>query len=272
MALAPALGGCREPMTVVSPPGYDLSAPKKFVVGEVLHEISGIVFINGNADSMYAIEDEAGKLFYFHLGDGKYPYWRFGKHGDYEDVAVLNNNTFVVLRSDGSLFELPTASLKQPDETGVHDYEHILPTGEYEGLYGDGDRLIALCKNCPDDDQRVEVSAYVIQYNGKHELAITDHFLVDVPASMRKMEQRKGKFHPSALARHPLTHEWYILSSVNKVLIVLNEKWKVKEVYQLDPLLFKQPEGLAFDRKGNMYVSNEGHGGNANVLRFDYRP
>ena len=32
------------------------------------------------------------------------------------------------------------------------------PTGEYEGLFGDADnegpRLIALCKNCPDDDQK----------------------------------------------------------------------------------------------------------------------
>lgn len=259
-------------MTVVSPPGYDLAAPKKYVVGEVLHEISGIAFIGGNADSMYAIEDEAGKLFYFHLGDGKYPYWKFGKHGDYEDVAILNNNTFVVLRSDGSLFEFPGSALKQPEGTGVHDYEHILPTGEYEGLYADEGRLIALCKNCPDDDQRDEVSAYVIQYNGKHELAIADHFLVDVPGSMRKLEQRKGKFHPSALARHPLTHDWYILSSVNKVLMVLNDKWKEKAVYQLDPILFKQPEGLAFDRQGNMYISNEGHGGNANVLKFDYRP
>jgi uncharacterized protein YjiK len=39
----------------------------------------------------------------------------------------------------------------------------------------------------------------------------------------------------------------------------------------LNPSLFKQPEGLAFDRRGNMYISNEGAGGDANVLLFNYK-
>jgi uncharacterized protein YjiK len=70
-----------------------------------------------------------------------------------------------------------------------------------------------------------------------------------------------------------LTREWYIISSVNKVLLVLNDQWKVKASYALDPVLFKQPEGLAFDRRGNMYISNEGgKGGDANVLLFAYKP
>ena len=42
-------------------------------------------------------------------------------------------------------------------------------------------------------------------------------------------------------------------------------------MYALDPELFKQPEGLAFDRRGNMYISNEGGKGDANVLLFPYK-
>ena len=57
-----SFSGCRAPEPVSSPLGYDLSSPQKFVLGEVLHEISGIVFLKGNPDTMYAIEDEAGKL------------------------------------------------------------------------------------------------------------------------------------------------------------------------------------------------------------------
>lgn len=251
--------GCREPRPVVSPPGYDLANPKKVTVGEVLHEISGIVFLNGNPDTVYAIEDEAGKLFHFHLGDGKYPYWKFGKHGDYEDVAILNSRDFIVLRSDGSLF------VAAPGAEEARAYEHILPKGEYEGLYADGDSLIALCKSCPEDDQQDEVSAYVVRGDGRNELAVAKHFVVGVGE-----HKKKDKFRPSALARHPLTHEWYVLSSVNKELLVLDGQWKLKASYALDPILFKQPEGLAFDKEGNMYVSNEGHGGNANVLVFSY--
>jgi DNA-binding beta-propeller fold protein YncE len=138
-------------------------------------------------------------------------------------------------------------------------------------LFGDDDgTLIALCKNCPDDDQRREVSGYVLERDKKNKLTITRHFKVDVSMLKLTSINRKVKFHPSCLARHPLTREWYIISSVNKILLVLDDQWKVKASYPLNPSLFKQPEGLAFDRKGNMYISNEGGQGNANVLLFRY--
>ena len=255
------------------PPGYDLGAPKKYIVSESLHEISGICFLKNNPDTMYAIEDETGRLFHFHLGDGRFPAYKFGGHGDYEDVTILNDAEFVVLRSDGSLFVFPLGFIRGGDNKAVQSYIHILPKGEYEGLFGDeGGRLIALCKNCPDDNQRDEVSAYLLQYDDKHVLAIKDHFFVQVPASKLHSIHNKVKFHPSCVARHPLTKDWYIVSSVNKVLIVFDGQWKVKGMYDLDPVLFKQPEGLAFDNKGNMYISNEGVQGNANVLVFSYKP
>ena len=267
-------GGCREsPSSAApSPRGYDLAAPKKFVMSESLREISGIVLLAGNPDTMYAIEDETGKLYYFHLGDGKFPFRRFGDHGDYEDVTILNNKEFVVLRSDGSLFVFPIGLVGDQRSAQVRSYEHILPAGEYEGLFGDDSgRLIAMCKNCPIDDQQKEVSVYVLQYGPDHALAISGHVRVEVPADRLTSIHRKIKFHPSCVARHPLTREWYIISSVNKVLIVLDERWKVKGMYALDPELFKQPEGLAFDRRGNMYISNEGGKGDANVLLFPYK-
>lgn len=265
--------GCYDPVPVVSPPGYHLDAPKKFVLSESMREISGIVFLRGNPDTMYAIEDEDGKLFYFHPGDGKFPHQKFGKKGDYEDVAILNDEEFAVLRSDGSLFMFPLGLVKDGNMDNVEKYESILPAGEYEGLFGDGNgRLIALCKNCPDDDQRDEVSVYVLERQGKKgKPVITDHFKIDVSGLELTSIRKKVRFHPSCLARHPLTGEWYIISSVNKILVVLDDHWKVKKGYSLDPSLFKQPEGLAFDKKGNMYISNEGGQGNANVLLFPYR-
>jgi hypothetical protein len=269
-----ATGGCREtPSSATpSPQGYDLASPKKFVMSESLREISGIVLLAGNPDTMYAIEDETGKLYYFHLGDGKFPFRRFGDHGDYEDVTILNNKEFVVLRSDGSLFVFPIGLVGDQRSAEVRSYEHILPAGEYEGLFGDDSgRLMAMCKNCPIDDQKKEVSVYVLRYGPDHALAISSHFRVEVPADKLTSIHRNIKFHPSCVARHPLTREWYIISSVNKVLIVLDDRWKVKGMYALDPELFKQPEGLAFDRRGNMYISNEGGKGNANVLLFPYK-
>jgi uncharacterized protein YjiK len=285
-------GGCRDQPSrqvarsvVAAPPGprgYNLGAPKKYVLSESLREISGITFLKGDADTMYAIEDETGKLYNFHLGSGRFPYHKFGKHGDYEDVTVLNDKEFVVLRSDGSLFVFPVEAVRSARASkdrgeelskSVRAYEHILPAGEYEGLYGDeGGKLIALCKNCADDDQKKEVSGYVLQYGADGALAITQHFKVEVPEDKLTSIHRNVKFHPSCLARHPLTKEWYIISSVNKALLVLDDRWQLKNIYSLDPVLFKQPEGLAFDKQGNMYISNEGGQGNANVLVFAYQP
>lgn len=261
---------------VASPPGYDLGAPVKYAFGEALREISGICFLRGKADTMYAIEDEDGKLFSFHLGGGIHVR-KFGGHGDYEDVTVLDDKEFAVLRSDGSLFVFPVGAVGGGKEgsggkKSVRAYVHILPAGEYEGLFGDeGGRLIALCKNCSVDDQSKEVTAYTLGYDGGHSLVVRDHFQIEVPADSLTSTHKHVKFHPSALARHPLTGEWYVISSVNKVLIVFDEKWKVRGMYSLDPILFKQPEGLAFNAQGDMYISNEGGQGRANVLLFRYK-
>ena len=83
--------------------------------------------------------------------------------------------------------------------------------------------------------------------------------------------KKKGAFRPSALAKNVNTNEWYILSSVNKVLVVTDASWKIKNVYPLNPKLFNQPEGIAFDDHNNLYISNEGDLVTAgNVLKFNY--
>ena len=36
----------------------------------------------------------------------------------------------------------------------------------------------------------------------------------------------------------------------------------------LDPNVFKQPEGIAFDSTGNLFITNEGRRGKGNILEF----
>ena len=264
---------CKDTAQYKTPAGYDINKPEKFVMNQALHEISGITFIEGKKDTLFAIEDENGKLFTLSLGSEYLSHSKFAKKGDFEDVAVLNSTTVSVLRSDGSLFLFPVSEIGKPKIDSVHEYNSILPAGEYEGLSADGENLFALCKNCMADNEKTEVSVYTLQGDSAGILTVAGSQKIDLsginPEDIKG--KGKGKFHPSCLAKNPVTHEWFIVSSVNKLLVVLDELWKVKEVYPLNPSLFKQPEGITFNDKGDLYISNEGGDGVANILLFRYQ-
>ena len=111
---------------------------------------------------------------------------------------------------------------------------------------------------------------YTLKQDNNGDLQIVGQSKIDLSPIKLKGPEKKPKIHPSCIARHPLTKEWYIISSVNKLLIILDDQWKVKKYHMLDPVIFKQPEGIAFDVKGNMFISNEGGDGAANILEFNY--
>ena len=262
---------CKNKQLYKSPLGYNINKPEKFILNSSLKEISGITFIKGKEDVMYAIEDEAGKLFTVTLGSDKLSHSKFSKKGDYEDVTILNSNLVTVLKSDGSLFTFSVNEIGKEKIDSVKEYENILPEGEYEGLFADSTKLIVLCKNCPDDKQKKEVSVYTLQQVRGDSLTIANTFKVDISMIQPKDENGKEKFHPSGIAKNPVTHEWYIISSVNKLLLILDEQWKATAFYPLDPALFKQPEGITFNSRGDLYISNEGGDGDGNILLFRYQ-
>ena len=99
----------------------------------VLREISGIAFDQLNSDTLFAEQDENGKVFHFKLGDRNIQATRFFKNGDFEDIAICNHYV-VMLRSDGVLFSFPVSETRKPETSQVKVFENILPSGEYEGL------------------------------------------------------------------------------------------------------------------------------------------
>lgn len=264
---------CIEKKPFSSPPGYDFNSPIKYNMPEKLTEISGIAFKNGNADSIYAEEDETGRVYYFKPGDKQINHSEFGKDGDYEDIAVVNNQ-MVLMRSDGAFFVFPFNNLRATPIPGVQKVNDILPKGEYEGLYADekANQLYVLCKDCKLDKDGKTSSGYVLNITGDGSLQQTDLFSVKVKEITEITGQKKIVFHPSALTKNKVTNEWYILSSVNKMLVVTDASWKVKNVYPLNPSLFIQAEGMAFDNQRNLYISNEGDEITpGNILKFNYK-
>jgi hypothetical protein len=261
---------CNTTASYKSPAGYNFTNPEKFELPAVLKEISGITFFNRNPDTILAIEDEDGRLYSYCLSSKKLSYCRFAKKGDYEDVTVLNNSMVAVLKSNGTVYTFPLTERGKERTDSTVQYNTFLPPGEYEGLFAEGDTLFALCKNCRADKATAEVTVYAAAGAAGGAINNAGVFAIDISKIQACGKQGKTKFHPSALAKNPVTHDWYIISSVNKLLLVLDEYRNVKEVYPIDPALFKQPEGIAFNQNGDLYISNEGGEGSANILLFRY--
>ena len=73
----------------------------------------------------------------------------------------------------------------------------------------------------------------------------------------KKTGEEDLKFKPSAAAINPLTNDVWILASTNQLLIVTDRKGNTKAVYTLNPVIFKQPEGITFTPWGDLLISNE---------------
>lgn len=267
-ATAGIIGCASGQEEVKTPKEYNLDKPERFAMPESLLEISGISFYKGNNDTVYAIQDEEGKLFRLAWGNKKQYHVKFGKSGDYEDISILRDRV-VVLKSNGSLYSFPFSDAIYEEIDSVQEWPRLLPEGEYEGMFGDENSglLYILCKNCKVDDKD-NVTGYIYQL-GDSSLAPAGQFNVDVESIKPFSGKVKKGFRPSALAKNPVTGEWFIVSAINKLLVIADENWKIKNAYPLNGNTFNQPEGIAFDKSGNMYISNEGDDLSAgNILKF----
>jgi uncharacterized protein YjiK len=255
---------CEHKSNYKSPEGYDFAKPEKHHLPERLHEISGIAFLQGNAKIFYAVNDEEGKVYYFDLTSNSFPFTKFSGKGDYEDLAIINNNRIVVLKSDGTLYVFAADVVGKKEIDTVEEFAQILPKGEYEGIAAQENNLFVLCKKCPTDKKNKQVTLYeIVLMNGAIPRINNTHII-----DLSSVETEKQNFYPSCIAKNPISGDWYILSSVNKKLIVLNRAWILKNAYSLDPAIFRQPEGMTFSSNGDLYISNEGGERAATILKF----
>ncbi len=109
---------------------YELGEPVKFNMPESLLEISGITFQQGNNDTVYAVQDEQGRLFRL-AWDVKRQYnAKFGKQGDYEDLAIVRNEVYI-LKSNGQIFSFPFADAVYEELDDVKELKGLIPKEEY---------------------------------------------------------------------------------------------------------------------------------------------
>ena len=268
---------------------YGLEGPDaRYNLPDYLEEISGLSFIGKG--EIACVQDEKALIYILNLEKEKIvDKYDFGKDADYEDIAVVDKTAFV-LRNDGDIYRIKDYRKKDPK---VKKYETPLKeNNDTEGLTYDPltSSLLIACKGSPSIDKDLPLEGYKAIYRfdlEKEELIGEPLFLIDLDrldsyidqnafsrfslrvAKRLHLIESTTSFEPSGLAIHPLFGEIYIISSVGKLLIILDRHGKVKDVKELDPRLFRQPEGICFSPNGDMYISNEGQGGKGYILKFN---
>ncbi|QQT27510.1 SdiA-regulated domain-containing protein [Sphingobacterium spiritivorum] len=257
------------PSTAATTLPYQLDQGALTELPEELQEISGITFLPDNKEWIYAIQDEKGLLYSYNLINKQLSSVPFEKDGDYEDLAVSNSH-FIILKSNGTLYTFPITEKNNIQQ--VKTFKDLLPKGEYEGLATDPARglVFALCKSCSADKKKAQTSGYIFKINERGDLEANGGFTLNIEQLKQVDHSFSNTFKPSALTKRVSTNEWYILSSVDKVLVITDDKWNVKSVSPLSRKQHAQPEGIAFDADDNLYISNEaGNKDKAILYKFE---
>ncbi len=252
----------------LSPPEYNLNRPTTVKLPSYLNEVSGLAYYPRDK-AVFAVSDENPWLYkVFIAGNMTIQKWKLAEKADYEDI-VLADSTFYLLQSKGHITSLKFVS---PDSVAMKEYKLDLEgKNEFEILYRDKEqnRLIMLCKDCEADDKN-SLSAWAFDL-ASQSFSKSPVYVIDVRKIEDLMQEKKLKFKPSAAGVHPLTGQLYIISSLNKVLVIADKNGVPEKVYRVSPGLYKQPEGLAFSPEGHLIISNESAGtGAADIMVFKY--
>ncbi|GAA4413831.1 hypothetical protein GCM10023187_42580 [Nibrella viscosa] len=262
--------GCRSRQTAGQPADaglpaayripYQLTAPdQRYTVPPALTEISGLAYYKN--DQLLCVEDEKAVVYVYDTRRKQViEEFGFGGFGDFEDVAWVTGNIYV-LESDGTLFRF------KPGSTEIGRTGTDLPANtEVEGLgYEPATNRLLLAPK----DGKFGGEKRIYSFD----LRTKTVYKVWVMAESRLDEAGiDGKaFKPSGLAVHPISGDWYLLSSTGKRLLVTNAKGELLTSVPLDPKQFRQPEGICFAPNGDLYIASEGDGKSGYILKFLYR-
>jgi uncharacterized protein YjiK len=252
---------------------YDLLTPNKvFKLPGQLVEISGLSYWKDNI--LLCIEDETGHLYlYDQKAEEVIQKIKFGKNGDYEGVANHNDIAYVI-KSNGKLYHFniqnePEVTKVDLPFTSKNDLEGITKGHRKNELY-------IACKRSPELLNNGLQGRAVYQYNIKNEkvrsepyIHLTSTIFEQALIEAGLKPSRHMPFMPSGIAIHPHTEEVFLISSVGKLLVVMDKSGKINAMVPLLRTLFRQPEGITFDLEGNLYIASEGRGIRGYILKFE---
>jgi hypothetical protein len=265
-----ALTQCNHKKVIYTPLGYNITQPQTISLGSKLDEISGICWVSDSL--MLANNDESGRIFAINLAnlkDLEYRNFKFGEKGDYEDIVKVDSAIYLLVATG----KIVRVTGFQNEDSVKSEVVAELPgiQNEFESLYYDKEvnSLIMLCKDCHKEKNRIR-SAYRFDLS-RNELIDSPYYQIQVDQIRKITENNEADFRPSAAAVNPRDGKVYIVSSIGKLMVVINKKGKVEQAFGISGIMFPQPEGITFADNGDMYISNEIASEQAStLLKFRY--
>ena len=226
---------------------------KRIKLDKELNEISGLTFLDNNR--IACIQDEKAEVFILDPSNGKIKYkYDFGKNDDYEGIAH-NYTTFYILQSDGNIFI-------SENEQKAHKF-HFKDNKkfDFEGLCLDrnNNRLLIACKEHAKKENKNAIYIYGF--------SLQNNQFIKKPIFKIDKKGINKNFMASGIAIHP-NGDIFVLSSHSKHLLVLDTYGQKRKLYKLSKNLFNQPEGICFDKEGNLFISNEKKDSYPTLLKF----
>jgi uncharacterized protein YjiK len=266
---------CLTPsVTAVFGQTYDYNKPSQtFKLPYELNEISGLS-LAPNAGELIAVIDELATIFFISKKDGKITKRiSFADTGDFEGVEFIEGDCFAV-KSNGKIYRIKhIGTPKQHVERLETDLKKV---DNIEGLGYDptSRQLFFAAKGQRDGEFSKKIYFFRLESLSRQGLILRGGVHLDIKLSdiqnfiNNKVKYNKIRsdyegspsrfeFGPSGVAVQPKTGNIFVLSSINKMLIIFNRKGEIIEIEKLDKSIHRQPEGICFDEDGTLYISNE---------------
>lgn len=234
-----------------------LNIEKTWKLPDELNEISGMVFLDENR--LACIQDEDGIIFIYNLNTKKIEdQIEFAGSGDYEGIALVNTSIYVV-QGNGTLLRIENFH-RDPKVT---EYETFLKSkNDVESLFFSNSRnelLVAVKERDPNSENYKGIYSFNLS---TMELEREPVITIDMNDQIfERLEEKnsRARFKPSDLAIHPNTGDIFSVEGSNPKFMIMNAQGKPKKLLVLHTENFPQPEGIAFDPTGGLYISTEGN-------------
>ena len=265
---------------------YDLAKP--IIVHELpgtLLEVSALTDVDAN--SVACLQDEQGTVYRVDLRNGSVSTLAtFTGAGDFEGLTRVGDE-YLALRSDGLVFRLhPGTGVFTVRDTFRLDVLH----SNLEGLgYDEGNKRVLVSPKDvtkggpevrdrrvlyafdPHDPQHRVTEVLQLSLQTLTQQAKAKGFAIPMKRTENGREVPALKLRYSSVAVHPGSGHYYLLSAVDRSLLVVDRAGDLLYLAWLDASLLPKPEGITFLPNGDMVLSSEGKGRTPVIARYGLR-